>query len=172
MFFGDDRRVVVDLPQASLEVWWGQAQGFADADACVAFAGGEVSAGPLRTEVTGLVVRLPSGRLLRLGNPVTSPVLAHITDDTWTLRGRGLGYTVEVEGWAPLADAHVLPVPLVEQRGPTPGALEHLGGTLAVKVRRGSRVVWRGESAVAGLEHGSLAKAADASARLGGRAYG
>ena len=37
--------------------WWGQAQGFADADACVAFAGGEVYAGPLRTEVTGLVVR-------------------------------------------------------------------------------------------------------------------
>ena len=29
--------------------WWGQAHGFADPAACVAFAGGEVTAGPLRT---------------------------------------------------------------------------------------------------------------------------
>src|SRR5690625_6203360 len=39
--------------------WWGQAQGFAQADACVTFAGGLVTAGPMRTEVTALVVRLP-----------------------------------------------------------------------------------------------------------------
>ncbi len=43
--------------------WWGQAQGFADADACVAFAGGQGTAGALRTEVTGLVVRLPDGKV-------------------------------------------------------------------------------------------------------------
>ena len=36
--------------------WWGQAQGFAEQDACVAFAGGEVSTGPFRTKVTALVV--------------------------------------------------------------------------------------------------------------------
>ena len=47
--------------------WWGQAQGFAEPDACVAFAGGEVSAGRFRTRVTGLVVRLPDGR--RHGSP-------------------------------------------------------------------------------------------------------
>ncbi len=59
--------------------WWGQAHGFAEPDACVAFAGGEVSSGPLRTEVTAIVVRLPGGRLLRLGNPGTSPVTARAT---------------------------------------------------------------------------------------------
>ena len=62
--------------------WWGQAQGFAEQDSCVAFAGGEVSAGPFRTKVTALVVRLPDGTLLRLGNPGTSPVRAMITDDS------------------------------------------------------------------------------------------
>ena len=56
--------------------WWGQAQGFAEPEACVAFAGGEIESGPLRTEVTAVVVRLPGGRLLRLGNPGTSPVAA------------------------------------------------------------------------------------------------
>ncbi|MDJ0429001.1 tocopherol cyclase family protein, partial [Rhodococcus fascians] len=39
--------------------WWGQAQGFADRQACVAFAGGEITAGGLRTEVTAVVVALP-----------------------------------------------------------------------------------------------------------------
>jgi len=39
--------------------WWVQAQGFAEQDACVAFAGREVSAGLFRTKVTALVVRLP-----------------------------------------------------------------------------------------------------------------
>ncbi|MGN7978077.1 tocopherol cyclase family protein [Microbacterium sp. 22195] len=32
--------------------WWGQAQGFEERDACVAFAGGQVHSGPIRTEVT------------------------------------------------------------------------------------------------------------------------
>jgi hypothetical protein len=42
----------------------------------------------LRTKVTALVVRLPDGTLLRLGNPGTSPVRAMITDDRWVLNGR------------------------------------------------------------------------------------
>jgi tocopherol cyclase len=91
--------------------WWGQAQGFAEQDACVAFAGGEVSAGPFRTKVTALVVRLPDGTLLRLGNPGTSPVRAMITDDSWVLIGRSRFWQVELEGHAQMADALVLPVP-------------------------------------------------------------
>lgn len=47
--------------------WWGQAQAFGEPDVCVAFAGGEVSAGPLRTKVTALVVRLPDGRCYASG---------------------------------------------------------------------------------------------------------
>lgn len=139
--------------------WWGQAQGFAEPAACVAFAGGEVYAGPLRTEVTGLVVRLPDGTVIRLGNPGTSPVRADVTDTTWTLRGRSLRWEVDLDAGAPLGDALVLPVPLVDERRATPGALEHLAGELRVRVRHDGREVWAGESTLAGLEHGGLARA-------------
>ena len=139
--------------------WWGQAQAFADDDACVAFAGGQVHAGPLRTEVTGLVVRLPDGTVVRLGNPVASPVEAHVSDTEWHLRGRGHGWEIEVDASAPLRAAHVLPVPLPSEHRNTAGAIEHLGGRLQVAVRRRGRVVWEGTSVLAGLEHGGLARA-------------
>ncbi|PKQ31844.1 MAG: hypothetical protein CVT62_05480 [Actinobacteria bacterium HGW-Actinobacteria-2] len=140
--------------------WWGQAQGFAEPSACVAFAGGQVTAGPLHTEVTAVVVQLPDGRLLRLGNPGTSPVRARVTDDSWNLTGRSGRWQVDIDGRAPLADAHVLPVPLVEERRATPGALEHLGATMQVSVRHRGQLVWEGISTLAGLEHGGLARAA------------
>ena len=140
--------------------WWGQAHGFPERDACVAFAGGEVSAGPLRTTVTALVVRLPDSTLVRLGNPGTSPVRATITDESWVLVGRSGRWQVELEGHAPLADALVLPVPLVEERRAAPGALEHLGATMSVRVRHRGRPVWEATSHLAGLEHGGLARAA------------
>ncbi len=147
--------------------WWGQAHGFEDPAACVAFAGGEVTAGPLRTTVTALVVRLPDGRRLRLGNPVVSPVRADVTDERWTLRGRGYGYRVEVDAHAPLSQAHVLPVPLPSQHRNIAGAIEHLGGHLSVRVSRGSRLVWSGTTRLAGLEHGGLDRAAAELARRG-----
>ncbi|MDO5735077.1 MAG: tocopherol cyclase family protein [Propionibacteriaceae bacterium] len=140
--------------------WWGQAQGFADADACVAFAGGEVVAGPVRTEVTGLVVRLPDGKVLRLGNPVTSPVRADIGDEHWRLEGRSNGWVVSVDAAAPLSDAHVLPVPLVGERRAVPGAIEHLSGRLHVQVSHRGRQIWVGQTDLAGLEHGGLDGAA------------
>ena len=137
--------------------WWGQAQGFAERGACVAFAGGQVTAGPLRTEVTGLVVRLPDGEVVRLGNPAVSPVDARVGEDTWDLRGRSVaGWEVEVHARSPLAAAHVLPVPLPSERRNIPGALEHLAGTLDVVVRHRGSQVWAGRSELAGLEHGSL----------------
>ncbi len=144
--------------------WWGQAQGFADAGACVAFAGGEVTAGPLRTEVTGLVVRLPDGKVLRLGNPVTSPVRADIGDEHWRLEGQSRGWRVTVDADAPLTAAHVLPVPLVGERRAVPGAIEHLAGRLTVRVSRQGRQVWAGQSSLAGLEHGGLNRAASLAA--------
>lgn len=152
--------------------WWGQANGFAHPSACVAFAGGEVHAGPLRTTVTGLVVRLPddlphplAGKAFRLGDPLVSPVHAEVGDDGWLLTGEGLGWRVDVEGTAPLADAHVLPVPLPSERRNVPGALEHLGGTMRVAVRRDGKRIWQGVSGLAGLEHGSLERAAGELAR-------
>ena len=67
--------------------WWGQAQGFDDPGVCVAFAGGLVNVGPVRTTVTALVVLLPDGTLVRLGDPVVSPVRAEVTDEHWLVRG-------------------------------------------------------------------------------------
>ncbi len=148
--------------------WWGQAQGFAERDACVAFAGGQVHSGPLRTEVTAVVVRLPGGRLIRLGNPGTSPVTAETSDERWLLSGRSARWRIEIEGTAPRGASHVLPVPLPRERRNTAGALEHIGGRLRIKVRsRSGALVWEGESAVAGLEHGGLDRAAAEAARRG-----
>lgn len=138
--------------------WWGQAQGFARAEACVAFAGGVVEAGRARREVTAVVVRV-GNEIVRLGDPVLSPVRAEVSDERWLLRGRGPRWAVEVEGEAPLGEAHVLPVPLPGERRNVPGALEHLGGRMRVELRRHGRVRWADESALAGLEHGGLARA-------------
>ncbi|MBC9225706.1 hypothetical protein GL325_05170 [Aeromicrobium sp. 636] len=139
--------------------WWGQAQGFEDPAVCVAFAGGEVTAGPLRTTVTALVVLLPGGRLVRLGDPVVSPVHADVTDERWSLHGRSAQWSIDVEGSGSLAHAHVLPVPLPFERRNVPGAIEHLGAHMRVTVRRRGVVVWEGQSDVAALEHGGIDRA-------------
>jgi hypothetical protein len=148
--------------------WWGQAQGFAEREACVAFAGGEIKSGPLQTEVTAVVVKLPDGRLLRLGNPGTSPVESEVTDERWSLRGKSLRWEVEIEGQAPRGESHLLPVPLPRERRNVAGALEHLGGTVKVVVRsRRGVAVWRGESQSAALEHGGLERAQREAERRG-----
>lgn len=147
--------------------WWGQAHGFEDPAVCVAFAGGEVTAGPLRTTVTALVVLLPDGRLVRLGDPVVSPVHAEVSDDTWLLRGRSARWRIDVEGHSPLEHAHVLPVPLPAERRNVPGAIEHLGATMEVSVRHRGRLIWSGTSTVAALEHGGIDRARDEVLRRG-----
>lgn len=139
--------------------WWGQAQGFEDPSTCVAFAGGEIHTGPLRTTVTAVVVALPGGRVIRLGNPVTSPIRAHVTDESWSLRGGNRRWSVEIEGNSPLGRAHVLPVPIPAERRNVAGSIEHLAGTLRVTVRARGTVVWEDESALAALEHGGLDRA-------------
>lgn len=136
--------------------WWGQAQGFAQPDACVAFAGGVVTAGAIRTEVTALVVRLPGGQVIRLGNPGVSPVRAAVTDEKWRFSGRGFGWRVDVWATAPLHQAFVLPVPLPSERRNVAGDLEHLVGDLTVRVRRFGRLIWEGRTAFAALENGGL----------------
>ncbi len=150
--------------------WWGQAQAFAEPRACVAFAGGVIESGPLRTEVTAVVVLLPDGRLIRLGDPILSPVEAQVSDQRWCLRGRSARWQVDIDGSAVLGAAHVLPVPLPAERRNVPGAIEHLGGRMNVTVRRHGRVVWRGQSDLAALEHGGIDRARAEVARRGGGA--
>ncbi len=125
--------------------WWGQAQGFDGADACVAFAGGRVLGG----SPTGVVVRVED-RVLRLAPPFAALRTA-IGATAWRVRARSARWEVEVEGEATGAPA-VLPVPVPEERRVEPRSQQYLTGRLRVEVRRGGRVWWSGESVLAGLE--------------------
>jgi hypothetical protein len=156
--------------------WWGQAQGFdggysesvssrrgevaPGSGACVAFAGGMVTAGPLRKELTAIVVRLPDGRVLWFGNPVVSPVKTNIEPESWHLVGRSALWRVEIRAHAALDGAHVLPIPVPSARYEIAGAIEHLTGTLEVRVSRLGEPVWRGISYLAALENGGIPLAA------------
>lgn len=144
--------------------WWGQAQCFEDAEACVAFAGGAVSLGPLHTSATAVVVRV-GDTLVRLGDPVLSPARTRFGDAQWSLKARGPRYSAEIEAHAEPGDAHVLPVPLPARGFSVPGALQHFSGTLHVVLRRRGRVVFAGASPLAGLEHGGEAQVAAEVAR-------
>ena len=133
--------------------WWGQAQGFERPDVCVAFAGGDVAVGPAGVRATALVVRLGAD-VIRLGNPIAGPVHAEVGGGRWMLRGHGPRWSVEVHGSAEPSTAHVLSVPLPAQRRSVPRAAQHLAGHLTLVVRRRGRVVFAGQSRVAGLELG------------------
>ncbi len=131
-------------PRFTEHWWWGQAQGFAE-DACVAFAGGRVLGGA----PTSVVVRLED-RVLRLAPPLARVVTA-VGEAGWRVRASGPRWAVELEGSAAGAPA-VLPVPVVAERRVEERSQQYLAGSLRVVLRRGRRVVWRGESSLAGLE--------------------
>lgn len=133
--------------------WWGQALAFDGADACVAFAGGDVALGRLRTTATAIVVRVED-RLVRVGDPVLSRTRAQVGGGEWRLRAQGPRHTVELHGTADPRTATVLPVPLPASGYSVAGALQHFAGELSVTVRRGRRVLFRGTSPLAALERG------------------
>jgi hypothetical protein len=62
---------------------------------------------------------------------------------------------VLLEGEADAATAAALPVPLPAERALEPRSRQVLAGRLAVTLRRGRRLIYRGESWLAGLEHGT-----------------
>ncbi len=121
--------------------WWGQAQGFEDDGVCVAFAGGPV----LGVPATAVVVRA-GGEVLRF------PLAA---GRDWSLRARSPRYAVTIEGDGAGRSPAILPVPVPSQRRVEPRSEQWLAGRLALTVRRGRRIVFRGESALAGLERGT-----------------
>jgi hypothetical protein len=132
-------------PRFTEQWWWGQAQGFPGADACVAFAGGRVLVGA----PSAVVVRLED-RVLRLSPPFARTVSA-VGEAGWRVRARSPRWDVTVEGEATEAPA-VLPVPVMGERRVEPRSQQHLRGRLHVTVRRAGRVWWSGESSLAGLE--------------------
>jgi hypothetical protein len=129
--------------------WWGQAQGFRDADTCVAFAGGRIALAGVRAAPTAVVVRVED-RVLRLAPPLAR-MTAEIGTGGWRIHGRSARHTVSIFGEAAGAPA-VLPVPVPGRRDVEHRSHHHLTGRLRVVVRQGRRTLFAGESGLAGLE--------------------
>lgn len=134
--------------------WWGQAHDFGDADVSVAFSGGLLALGPFRGDAAGVVVRL-GDRVIRLTSP-TAWVRSELDDWRWRLRAMSPRYHVELEGDGSDLEPHVLPVPLPAERRNVDTDYEHLAGRLRCVVREFGRVIFEGQTELAGLEIGSL----------------
>jgi hypothetical protein len=134
--------------------WWGQAHGFEREDACVTFAGGRATFGPLALpHATAIVVAL-GDEVLRVVAP-PAPLRVAVGEEGWRLRGRTARHRVEIEGSAGANPPHLLPVPFpADRHRHEEQSAMHLSGVLSVRVRRRSRTVFAGTSALAGLERG------------------
>jgi tocopherol cyclase len=77
-------------------------------------------------------------------------VRADVSPGRWALRARG----VEIEASGDPAAAHILDVPVPRERRVVPWSHQHLAARLRVRVTKRSRLVYEGESALAGLELG------------------
>jgi tocopherol cyclase len=130
--------------------WWGEAHDFGGDRCTVAFAGGP-ALGPLHA--TAVVVHV-GGRLVRLGEPLVAAVRADVAPGRWVLRGRSLRHRVEVEAAGEPGAEHMLDVPVPAERRVLPWSHQHLAGRLRVRLERRGRLVYEGESALAGLELG------------------
>jgi hypothetical protein len=120
--------------------WWGQAE-------FVAFAGGRVhSVAPTAVAVW------TDDEVVTLAPPLARTV-ARAGGGEWSVRASSARWHVELAGEA--RDPVPLPVPLPRERRLEVRSRHHLLGTVSVVVRRGRRVWFRGESAMAALEDGA-----------------
>jgi tocopherol cyclase len=132
--------------------WWGQAHDFGDADVSVAFSGGLLEFGPLRRDVTGVVVRIGE-RVLRITPPAL--VTNECDGERWHVDARTPRLRVELDGYGIPEGPHVLPVPLPAERRNIDSDYEYLAGRLHCRVREWGRTIFEGTSELAGLEIGS-----------------
>ena len=149
--------------------WWGQAHDFPGADVSVAFSGGLLQLGPIRRDVTGVVVRL-GNRVIRMTPPAL--VRSHVTDGHWTVSARTPRYQIELDGDGAGLHPHVLPVPLPAERRNVDTDFEHLAGQLHCTVRKFGGVVFDGTCELAGLETGSRPAVSQVSGSAAGRPAG
>ena len=98
---------------------------------------------------TAVAVRLED-RVMRLAPPFARLVTA-VGARGWRVRARSPRWAVEVEGEA-AGEPAVLPVPLPGERRVEDRSTQWLTGSLRVVVCRGRRLVWRGDTTLAGLE--------------------
>lgn len=83
------------------------------------------------------------------------------------LRGDNAQWRIEVSAHSPLAEALVLPVPLVEDGVLAPGALEAQLAHLEVRLWRRGRPHWQASTELAAMETGGRQLAEDELARRG-----
>ncbi len=132
--------------------WWGHAAAFGERDVMAAFAGGRIRLAGTPAAPTAVVVRL-GGELLALAPPLARTTVAAGAAG-WRLRTRGVGgVEVAIEG-EPGPAPHVLDVPVPGERRTEPRSHQHLAGRMTLTVHRRGRLRYRGESPLAGLEHG------------------
>jgi hypothetical protein len=130
--------------------WWGQA--VLEDDVVLAFAGGVLDAGPLSASATALAVRA-GDELAALAQPFAL-IDARVDPGHWRIDGASAtGWRVRVRG-AAATPPFDLPVPVAGTRRLEAHSHQHLDGALSLELRRGRRVVYRGETALAGLERG------------------
>jgi hypothetical protein len=129
--------------------WWGQAQGFARPDVCVAFGGGRLTAGPLAMTVGGAVVRV-GDEVIRFAPPLSR--VRSSTDGTeWEVTARNRRCRMRLVGVG-LGDPHVLPVPLPAERRNVDTDFEFLAAHMTLELTGSVR--YSGETHLAGLETG------------------
>jgi hypothetical protein len=131
--------------------WWGHADAFGD-DVSVSFAGGRMALPGATVAPTAVVVRL-GRRVIRLAPPVHRADVAH-GDGAWRLRTRGPVLGLELEGEAGGDPALELLVPVPGEQRTEPRSRQHLAGRMSLRLRRGRRLLFAGESPLAGLERG------------------
>ena len=136
--------------------WWGHAGAFPDDHVTVAFAGGRLAVAGRVVPPTAVVVRL-GAQVLRFAPPLAR-VRVRATDRTWAIRAQSPRHRVEIEGDAGDAAPHVLPVPDVTSGRVDMRSRQYLAGRLRLRVSRGRRTVFVGESPLAGLERGAPAE--------------
>lgn len=134
--------------------WWGQAGHWrAGDDVCLAFAGGRLGPVP-GLAATSVVVRL-GHELMRLVAPAAL-VRARTGSREWRIEVLGPRTRVTIEAEAGAQPPLELPFP--PRRGDPPGTVAQFQhGRMRAEVRRGRRLLWRGESEHAGLERGERA---------------
>jgi len=134
--------------------WWGQAQGFARDDVCVAFAGGRAGVGRAQVLATSLVVRVGDD-VVRAVKPL-HPMRVEVGGRGWRLHARTARHEIELEGCANGTPPHALPIPIAaEHRNLEGAAAQYLASDVRLVVRRGRRTLFSGETTLAGLERGS-----------------
>lgn len=139
--------------------WWGHAGAFSGGDVTVAFAGGRLALAGRVVPPTAVVVRLGE-HVFRFAPPLAR-VRVRATDRTWAIRAQSPRHRVEIEGDAGEAAPHVLPVPDVTTGQVDMRSKHYLAGRLRLRVSRGTRTVFEGESPLAGLERGVPASLSD-----------